>query len=66
MDKKTLGKNVRKRLVELGISQRDLAKSIRITDVSMCRYIKGERTPNVYTALKIADALNCSIYDLVE
>lgn len=40
-----MGGRIKQRLEELGMSQRELAKACKITDVSMSRYISGDRTP---------------------
>lgn len=40
-----MGGRIKQRLEELGMSQRELAKACKITDVSMSRYISGGRTP---------------------
>lgn len=52
------------RILELlaiqGLTQRELADMIGITEVSMSRYIRGDRTPKGPTIMKIADALRTS------
>lgn len=40
-----MGGRIKQRIEELGMSQRELAKACKITDVSMSRYISGDRTP---------------------
>ena len=45
MDSKAFGINVAKKLEEIGMSQRELADKVEVTEVAMSRYISGERTP---------------------
>ncbi len=41
-----------------GLSQKRLAELVNVTEVSMSRYISGERDPSVETLANIATALN--------
>ena len=45
VDGKDLGERIAGLLKQLGITQRELAERIGITEVSMSRYIRGDRTP---------------------
>ena len=45
-------------LNERGISQRELADKIGVTEVSMSRYCRGERIPRATIISSIAQALN--------
>ena len=55
-----------KRLLEKrGMSYRELADIIGITEVSMCRYLSGRRIPGIVVILNTAKALNTSIDYLV-
>lgn len=47
-----------------GMNQAELAKQVGATEVSISRYIRGHRIPNVLVAIDIAAALNCSVEDL--
>lgn len=47
------------------ISQRELARMIRVSGSAVNAYISGTRSPSVPTIINIAHALDCSIYDLV-
>lgn len=49
-----------------GMTQRELAKKIGATEVSVSRWIKCNRIPKVNDALKIAKALGTSVYELFE
>jgi len=43
-----------------------LSKASGVSRVSINRYELGERSPNVYIAKKLADALGCTIEDLID
>lgn len=43
------------------ISQRDLAKMSGLTEVTISRYLKGERIPNLTDAITLANVLHVSI-----
>lgn len=60
-----IGERISKRLNEAGISQRKLADLIGVTEVSMSRYIRGERTPNGIIVAKIATALHTTSDELL-
>lgn len=49
------------RLKQIGMTQRDLAKEIQMTEATVSRYISGERLPSVETLKKIADALEVDV-----
>lgn len=44
----------------------ELSKASGVSRVSINRYELGERSPNVYIAKKLADALGCTIEDLID
>lgn len=50
----SLGNRITELLKKANMTQRELAKKVHVSDVSMSRYIKGERTPNGTTIAKIA------------
>ena len=45
-------------LEDKDITQRELAKLIGVTEVTISRYVSGERSPRVEIVSKIADILN--------
>lgn len=53
--------NIKQRLDELGLKQKDLAKRINSTEVSISRYISGKRISTVDVAIMMAKALNCTV-----
>ena len=50
---------------EKGFTQRELASKVGVNEVSMSRYIKGERVPTVPTIVSIAQVLGVSVDYLV-
>lgn len=51
-------------LKERNLTQRDLSEELGITEVSISRYITGERIPSVAVAIKIANLLGCTVDEL--
>jgi DNA-binding XRE family transcriptional regulator len=56
--------NIAELLKKNNISQRDFAKKLDITEISVSRYITGSRIPNIATCIKMAEVLNCKIEDI--
>ena len=54
---KEIGTRLQKLLQEKDISQRELSEIIGVTDVTVSRYVRGERVPKADIATKIAQAL---------
>ncbi len=54
------GRNLLKVLNERHVSQRQLAEAIGVSDVSVNRYISGERNPSAETVAKMSQALGVS------
>lgn len=44
-----------------GLSQKELAEKINVTEASMSRYIKGERIPRIDVLVKLSNVFNVSI-----
>lgn len=59
-------KRIRCRIVALDINQRELARRAGITEVTLCRYIKGHRKPTYDIVIKLAKALECTPNDLID
>ena len=53
-----LGTRISDLLDQQGLSQRELAEKVGVTEVSMSRYIKGERTPKGPIIANIAKVLH--------
>lgn len=43
------------------MQQKDLAKAVNTSDVSISRYISGERNPKIATVIQMAKVLNVSV-----
>lgn len=52
-------------LEKQGMTQRELAKRAETTEVSISRYLSGQRTPRLLTLAAIAQVLGVSIDDLL-
>ena len=60
-----IGDNIARYLNRAGTTQRMLAAYADITEVSISRYISGDRAPRVTVLYKISKALNCTMEDLM-
>lgn len=58
------GEALRWAMDEAFVTQKTLAARTGIPQSTLSRYINGQKIPNVIIAMKIADALNCTVYDL--
>ena len=54
----TLGGRIAELLTQLNMTQRELAEKVYVTEVSMSRYIKGDRVPKGPVIANIATALH--------
>ena len=46
------------------MKQRELAKALNISEVTISRYLSGERAPSVCMAVAMASVLECCVEDL--
>ncbi len=60
-----IGKSIKEKRIEQGLSQQKLANMIGVTHASISYWENGINIPNVLDVWKIADALNMSIDELV-
>lgn len=51
--------------IAAGISQDELARKSLVSRVSIARYESGKREPKLSIAVKLADALGCSVDELI-
>ena len=58
MNENTLGGRIAELLEKYGLTQRELAEKVGITEVSMSRYISNDRTPKGPVIANIATALH--------
>lgn len=56
----TLGVRIAEMLEKKGMTQRELAEAVGVTEVSMSRYIKGDRVPKGPVIANIANVLHTS------
>ena len=59
-------KKLEERRKAKGFTQQELATASGVTYVSIGRYERGERVPDINTAAKLAAALGCTVDDLIE
>lgn len=59
-------KNLKRMMKEDNMSQEDLANEIGVSRTMISRYMTGQCIPSFLTVVKIADALFCSIDNLLE
>ena len=57
---------VQKWLDENGITQRELADQVGMTEVAMSRFLRGERLPHAPYMANIANVMKCDLWDLVK
>ena len=65
MKKNILGERISDLLQKHSLSQRELAEKVGVTDVSMSRYISGDRVPKGPIVVNIANALHTTVEDLM-
>lgn len=56
--------NIGEILKKKGITQKELAKLIGVTEASVSRYVSGDRIPKGTTCIQIAKILDCEFDDL--
>lgn len=64
--RKAIGRNVRRLLHEHGVTETEVAARIGHDPNTMYRICNGRRMPSAYTAKRIADAIGCSVDELLE
>ena len=64
--KERIGLNIVKRLQDMGKSSGWLARQTHKADDTIRRYITGMRVPTAIALYKIAEALGCSMDELME
>lgn len=61
--KKLIGKNIRAKRKAKNISQEKLGELLNYSDESISAFERGDREPGLYTAFKMARALDCEVED---
>lgn len=59
-------KNLRRMMKEDKMTQEDLANEIGVDRSMVSRYVSGQSLPSFLTVIKIADALFCSLDELIK
>lgn len=62
---KTLAGNIKKAILRSGMTQREVAEKVGVTEVSMSRYAMGTRIPKAPTLARIASVLGCTPNELL-
>ena len=61
-----LGSYIKSRRKNLGMTQKQLAKNVGVTDVTISRYENGEREPSFTEFIKLCEVLGMRIEDFIE
>lgn len=61
-----VGENIQKIRKDKKISQASLASSIGVTQSMLCQIERGTKNPSLQVGKAIADALGCSMDELLE
>ncbi|MDE5741346.1 MAG: helix-turn-helix domain-containing protein [Oscillospiraceae bacterium] len=61
----TLGENIRRKRLEYDIEQQELAQRVGIKNAMLCLIEHNKRKPSLDTLKKLADALHCSVDELL-
>lgn len=63
--KATFAKQFKSLIDKRGLTQRVIAERINTTETTISRYVSGDRTPNIETAVELATVLGVSMDTLV-
>ena len=63
---KVISEGIRKRLLNLGWTRRDLAEVVGVSETTVSRWLNGKRTPRVKDAECLATALGMTLEELSE
>ena len=61
MTNNILGSRISELLQKNGLTQRELAKQVVVSEVSISRYVNGERTPKGPNVVNIANTLHTTV-----
>jgi len=64
MNYKAIGNNIGNYIARERMTQREFAGKLHITEVSVSRYISGQRIPKATLLYRMAKALGCTMEDL--
>lgn len=60
-DKKRIGKRIASLRVDIGLSQKELAADVGVSNSAITRYETGQSVPSLETAYKLAVRLGCTL-----
>lgn len=64
--RKEFSRKLKKKLRLKGVTQRELAHAIGMSEFTISHYVSGKRTPSVYDVNKIARFFHCTVSDLTD
>jgi transcriptional regulator with XRE-family HTH domain len=64
--KVAIGKKLKKRAIDLELTNAEVAKRVGVTEGAYYHYINDQREPNLRTLKNIAEVLQISLDDLLE
>ena len=64
--RKEFARKLKKKLRLRGVTQKELAHAIGMSEFAISHYASGKRTPSVYAVNKIARFFNCDVSDLTD
>ena len=65
MDAGKTGKLIRDKRQAHGMSQKDLAEALRISDKAVSKWERGKTFPDISLLIPLSEALEVSLYDLL-
>jgi transcriptional regulator with XRE-family HTH domain len=65
MDAEKTGKLIRNKRQALGMSQKDLAEVLNISDKAVSKWERGKTFPDISMLIPLSEALEISLYDLL-
>ena len=65
MEKEKIGKYIRKKRIEKGMTQQQLAEKIQVTEKAVSRWETGRGVPDISLLEPLAEELHVSVTELV-
>lgn len=62
----TIGKQIKKFRTQLSLTQAELAARVGVSQVMITAYENGYRTPSVQVLSAIAEALSCTVDEIIK
>ena len=63
--KHIFAKNLTKKMDEVGIGQRELSRKSGVSETAIFNYLNENREPKFTIIIKLAEALECPVNDLI-